>query len=88
MQDENQNILIEITDNGIGRIRAKELKSKSLSQHKSYGITMTQERLSLMNQAKNKHSAIQIEDLYDENGAAIGTKVTITIENDESNISG
>ena len=85
-QPDNGCTIIEITDNGIGRARAKALQSKSLSRQKSYGISLSQERLSLMNRAKNKNSTIRVDDLHDENGEVKGTKVTITIENDESNI--
>jgi ligand-binding sensor domain-containing protein len=69
----------EITDNGIGRAAAKELKSKSSLQNKSHGMTLTMKRIENFNKNANVKEAIQIIDLYDENKQAIGTKVILNL---------
>ncbi|MFN8355523.1 MAG: histidine kinase [Spirosomataceae bacterium] len=64
---------ITITDNGIGRKAAAELKSKSATSNKSFGLKMTSERIELINQLYQTQTEVTIEDLD------VGTKVTIEI---------
>lgn len=68
-----------IEDNGIGREKAKELKSKSVSQKKSLGMSLTESRLALLNQYNHTDAGIEIRDLYDEKGNPAGTRVTLHI---------
>ena len=70
---------VEITDDGIGREQATELKSKSIMKHKSFGLKMTTERLQVINQLYEMDAEVNILDLKDENGKAIGTKVILKI---------
>jgi len=79
----NNNILIcEITDNGIGRKRAYEFKSKSVEIKKSMGIEITKKRLELLNGSFEPSSFIEIHDLQDKSGIASGTKVVLTFNID------
>jgi tetratricopeptide (TPR) repeat protein len=73
-----------ITDNGIGRERAEEMKSKSAEKEKSMGLKITTERLALLNKERGVHTFYDITDLKDENGKATGTKVTLKISFKES----
>ena len=68
-----------IKDNGIGRKKASELKSQLSEHHKSMGLQITKERLAIMGEEQSNGSPVEIEDLYDENSNAVGTKVTIRI---------
>ena len=68
-----------IKDNGIGRKKASELKSQLSEHHKSMGLQITKERLAIMGEEQSNGSPVEIEDLYDENSNASGTKVTIRI---------
>ncbi|MDP9231068.1 MAG: histidine kinase [Bacteroidota bacterium] len=82
MQD---NILkCTITDNGIGREKAAELKSKSAEKEKSLGLKITTERLALFNEGNGAQTNYMIEDIYDEKGNAAGTKVKLQIRYKES----
>lgn len=67
-----------ITDNGIGRKKAEELKSKGVNKEKSYGMKITRDRLMMLN-SDGKLSGIEVIDLEDEHGNAAGTKVIIKI---------
>lgn len=68
-----------VTDNGIGRSKAEELnKNSKETYHKSMALTVTQERLDLL-QESDAFQALQIIDLYDANGNAAGTKVILRI---------
>ncbi|MGA0557027.1 histidine kinase [Larkinella sp. VNQ87] len=70
---------IEITDDGIGRQRAAELKSKSAGKHKSFGMQVTADRIRMINQLYNMQTQTRIEDLVDSFGEACGTRVTLEI---------
>ncbi len=68
-----------VTDNGIGRKKAEEInKNSKETYHKSTALIVTQERLDLLKEDKNIQS-LEIVDLYDEGGEAIGTKVVVRI---------
>jgi hypothetical protein len=67
-----------ITDNGIGREKAGELKQKSEAFHKSTALMVTQERLDLINKI-NRVNLIEIKDLVEEDGTPVGTSVIIRI---------
>ncbi|HXB06289.1 MAG TPA: histidine kinase [Puia sp.] len=68
-----------VRDNGVGRKRAGMLKSKSAEKHKSMGLQITAERMALLTGPGESQPFFQIEDLYDETGAPIGTQVTLNI---------
>jgi len=70
---------ISITDNGIGRTKSAELRSKTASKHKSYGMEVTSERIALINQIYKTGADVTIHDLIDVDGNSTGTKVIIQI---------
>lgn len=70
-------LCVEVEDDGIGRARAQELKSRSATTHKSLGVTVTAERIAAINQLYGTQAEVCTEDLFDENGAPRGTKVHI-----------
>jgi sensor histidine kinase YesM len=75
-----ENLLhISISDDGIGRERAEELKSRSAMRQKSFGMQITSERLNAINTIFKTQTCITVEDLTDTEGAACGTKVNLTI---------
>jgi hypothetical protein len=72
-----------ITDDGIGRKKAAELKTKSAENVKSMGLEITTQRLALLNQNKNVQTFYTINDILDENKNVIGTKVILKIGHQE-----
>lgn len=70
---------ITVTDNGIGRERAAELKSKSATTHKSFGMSITHQRIELINQMYNTKMSVMVNDLVDPEGNAAGTEIQIEI---------
>jgi hypothetical protein len=69
-----------IQDNGIGRRRAAELKSKSASFKKSMGVEITANRLQMLyNGNGGSADALRIVDLEDEGGEPVGTRVILRI---------
>jgi LytS/YehU family sensor histidine kinase len=69
---------ISITDDGIGREKAAELKSKSAT-HKSHGLKVTSQRIEMMNKLNSTGAQVTIIDLKDEKGHATGTRVELII---------
>lgn len=83
LQKLDGSILCTIEDNGIGRERSNEFKKNRVQQHKSVGMSITQERLDILNSSLNQNLNAQILDIY-ENGKPAGTKVQIIIPLDSS----
>ena len=79
IQHSNESLIIEIVDDGIGRARAAELKSKSGDNHKSLGLQVTAERIRMINQRFDTNTQIQIVDLADSFGQPCGTSVVLKI---------
>jgi sensor histidine kinase YesM len=73
-----------ITDDGIGRKMAAEMKSKSTQKDKSLGLKITQERLALLNGEKGIFTSYEISDIPDEDGNVAGTRVDLRIRYKES----
>ncbi len=78
LRKQDDTILCIIEDNGVGRKKSLELKSNRVQQHKSMGMTITQERLSVLNSSLKSNIFVEIMDMY-ENGEPSGTKVKLII---------
>ncbi len=79
IQRDEQMLQCTIEDNGVGRERARELKSKSASNRKSLGMALTENRLGLLSKHTFSERLITIEDIRNEEGNARGTKVILNI---------
>ena len=77
-KEDEEFLNISITDDGIGREKAAELKSKSAT-HKSHGLKVTSQRIEMMNKLNSTGAQVHIFDLKDEKGTATGTKVELII---------
>jgi tetratricopeptide (TPR) repeat protein len=69
----------KITDDGVGRKKAAEIKSKSASTHKSMGMQITASRIEMLQQKKQLDAYIKITDLVLADGSAGGTEVILKI---------
>lgn len=76
-------LCITVEDNGIGRKKAVELASKTKTNHKSFGMKITAERLQMLKQLYQINATIRVDDLADANGQPTGTRVVIRL-NDEA----
>ena len=72
-------LTVTITDDGVGRARAAELKSKSANTRRSFGLKMTSDRLALINQLYHTQTSVTINDLTGPTGRVLGTEVVLTI---------
>jgi tetratricopeptide (TPR) repeat protein/anti-sigma regulatory factor (Ser/Thr protein kinase) len=73
-----------ITDNGIGRMKAEEIKKGTGESRKSLGLKLTAERLALFNEDSLVSTSWTIDDVRDEEGNIAGTKVMLHIRHKES----
>jgi len=76
---EENRLICSITDNGIGRKAAENIKSKSAEKQKSMGLRITKERLALLGASQEGDASFEFEDLADKNGNAAGTRVILKI---------
>ena len=73
VKKENNFIVCEIDDNGIGREKAAELKSKMHVEYQSKGMNISRRRAELYNIEQ------MVTDKKNENGIATGTTITVKI---------
>lgn len=71
-------LLCTITDNGVGRAGAMEIKNKKINVYESKAVSVTEKRLSLLQQQAYREAEITITDLYP-GEELTGTKVYISI---------
>jgi ligand-binding sensor domain-containing protein len=76
IEQNNDDLLLKITDDGIGRKKASQLASKSATRHKSMGLRITADRISILKRNGNE-STVTINDLVNPDGTAAGTEVII-----------
>ncbi len=67
-----------VYDNGIGRLKSSELKTKHQKSYQSTGLKNTQKRIELLNKLHSTSLEISINDL-EENGVGCGTLVKISL---------
>jgi sensor histidine kinase YesM len=73
-------LICRIEDNGVGRMKALAIESRTRTRHNSYTIRITHERMQLYNKLFNTNKfSVRIKDLTDEHGEASGTRVTISL---------
>lgn len=79
-EKENETMLaVIVEDNGIGREKAAELKSKQVLKKKSYGMQITEDRIAIINRVQKIHARAEVIDLKDAAGQAAGTRVVLHI---------
>ena len=73
-------IQYSIEDNGIGRQLSMAYNSQNKPYHRSVGIKITENRIHIFNGNQSSPDNIVITDLYDENDAPAGTRVSIKLK--------
>ena len=79
--DKEDHVQCVIEDNGIGRQKAREMKitSGQDKKHTSKGIEVSMERLHAMNKNGGAMGSLEIIDMVDAHGTALGTRVEINL---------
>jgi len=68
---------IIITDNGVGRDASEKIKKNRVLKSKSVGIAITKERLAIFAKDYQNTYNVTINDLFDKDNNAIGTRVVL-----------
>lgn len=76
---QNEQLVCEITDNGIGRKAAQQIKESQTQYYKSFATRANTERVELINKDRLQKIEVLISDLTDENQQPTGTCVSIQI---------
>jgi hypothetical protein len=71
-------IICRISDNGIGRERARAIKQRQGSGHESFALNAIERRFEILKNHFGGNLGFEYEDLF-ENGIAAGTTVTVKI---------
>jgi LytS/YehU family sensor histidine kinase len=80
LHEEEDMLCCKIKDDGVGRKKAVELKSKSASTHKSMGMQISANRIAILQKGKGVNNPqIEITDLLFADGTAAGTEVLLKI---------
>ena len=75
----NQHLICEVLDNGIGRKQSAIIHKNNKRLYPSKAMSLTKERLNLLNATLNNKLSVDVIDLTNEKNASIGTKVIINI---------
>jgi tetratricopeptide (TPR) repeat protein len=80
IQEKEENIIeINVLDDGVGRQKAKALKSKTATKNKSLGMEISTDRLNIINQIYKVNTKVEVQDLVDSQGIACGTNVCLKL---------
>jgi LytS/YehU family sensor histidine kinase len=75
----DEDILITIDDNGIGREKSNELNQIKKERHSSFSTEANSKRIELLNKERGRNIGVLFIDKRDEHGAPTGTTVVISI---------
>ena len=75
--EKEDQLYFSVSDNGIGRAKAKELASKTATKHKSMGLRITASRIAILQKNGSQESPVTIYDRVNEDDTAAGTEVII-----------
>ncbi len=78
LEKRNNFLICTIEDNGIGRQESNKIKKNKHNIHKSVGLSITSQRLEIINKTNNV--AVNIIDLKNNKNLPCGTKVELAIE--------
>lgn len=77
-KDSGKDLLCIVQDNGIGRAASTEIQKRNRRGHISKGVSVTKERIDLLNRAHGVYFRVKINDLQKDLNA-IGTEVEIKV---------
>jgi ligand-binding sensor domain-containing protein len=72
-------LIVTIEDNGIGRGGAAAKKTIELPGYPSKGMSLTEDRIGILNKLSGSNTRVEIIDLKDDTGAPAGTRIVIQL---------
>ncbi len=82
IRQEAEVLMVEITDNGIGRKKSMELKTANQKKHHSTGLKNIEERLSIINKVYKANYKVVIDDLDPGNGTRVLLYLPVHLSNE------
>ena len=79
IRQQNGHLQCLVEDNGVGRVRARELQAGLSAKRRSFGMEITEDRIRMINELYDVEAGVEITDLYDEEGEASGTRVILNL---------
>lgn len=76
---QNNALMVEVDDNGIGRSRSEELNKIKQKKHQSFSTRATEQRLAILNSGRTQKITVTIIDKLNERKQPSGTTVMIKI---------
>lgn len=76
-QPSEETLEINISDNGIGRTKANEIQYRQDVLHKSFGTSITNQRIELFNQSYANKITVETSDLINESGTLVLLQISI-----------
>ena len=77
---EDDNIVCTIEDDGVGRKKAAAMQKKSKA-HKSQGMNITRDRLSIINRVNQSDLSVVVEDIFDAENTGTRVKIFVPFKN-------
>ncbi|HEY8969016.1 MAG TPA: histidine kinase, partial [Puia sp.] len=77
LREENGKLTVIVEDNGIGREKAASYKTREHIEYQSKGMSLTADRIRLINSSHEENIEVEIIDLKDAQGIATGTRVVL-----------
>ncbi|HEY4205689.1 MAG TPA: histidine kinase [Puia sp.] len=84
LQEHEGKLVVVVEDNGIGREKAASYKTREHIEYQSKGMSLTADRIRLINAIHEDNIEVEIIDLKDGQGGAAGTRVVIKFPKFES----
>ncbi|UTW61211.1 histidine kinase [bacterium SCSIO 12741] len=85
IQVADSNLICHIEDDGVGRQKAHDIRSKQDRDHPSFATQSIKQRIELLNNQNKTKITYQTEDLF-ENGQPSGTRVTLIFPQDDTDV--
>ncbi|HVW59850.1 MAG TPA: histidine kinase, partial [Puia sp.] len=77
VMQEGDKLMFVIEDNGIGRHQAARFKTGEHIEYQSRGMSLTADRIRLINMTGGDNIRVEVFDISDQQGQAAGTRVTV-----------
>lgn len=74
---ENDKLICTVEDNGVGRLVAGQFKMRESMDRQSRGMSVTADRIEMMNKDNKQKIELLVQDLINQNNEPLGTRVTV-----------
>ncbi|MFT4663383.1 MAG: two-component system LytT family sensor kinase [Polaribacter sp.] len=82
VHEEDEKLIISISDNGIGRAKSKALKTKNQKKYKSTGMENVSRSMALINEIYGRNYSVNISDLNEEEGSGTLVEIQVPLDSD------